>query len=1815
MHRLPAAAAKTGWTIRDSDRAIAALRPRENDQVGRLDLTDEFLVQLSRHRASAKSAGAFRWRRCFCWWAPIDTHTYTDHKSPGQPALPSLYAQLFRNKKVLNPLEDSIFPEDAQSLRGKILDHVPAVIAALRINAADLMLLVNEASVISRMASNDQIPDDTLSLDNLSSLHRHTTLAKALKLSVQDFLSVKALIGSDPFASTQATLRFVKQVEVIRSSGFSIAELDYLLRHRYLPSSGIAPTNASITLVLAELSSGLQKIGAENIIEPHVAAEVAQTKLIALQWDKSQIDPLVALLDSSATYSASLKSLPQGISFPPESLNRRASYDRGNQELSFKGLMAQVEKAALLALSNDADYRGAVHKIFDAQRTFLTDQAVEMLDSSAIYHAPLNALPHGVDVPILRKESKGRASYDPASKQLHFSGVMTLTQKSALLNLSTDQPYRSAVEELFTSPRTQIATQLQQAAQKGEELDDLLDRLQEHIRRSFSEGFVIQHLAEALKLEEEAVGLLLSTPYKATNGKLTKVMALLRDIPLNGSHTKNSKDSLTADVFPDQFNSYTLMHKAALVISKLKISPKELMWILHNGIQIGWLDLASLPFDSSSSAPFGAWERLVAAIHLRDNLPAGELVLFEQFALAAVGAGASNTAKNTAKQNFFEAMSRLTNWPLAELEVLLGRKDHYDESGLLGLSFPGDYQDERWLARIQTCLKVVKRLGASAKQAGDWRKADIDLIENDARDIKSAAKAKYEEEEWLKVAKPLRDALREQQREALVAHLLHVYRLRGPNDLYEHFLIDVEMDPCQMTTRVKQAISSVQLFMQRCQMNLEPGIAVRAEDVRRWKWMKNYRVWEANRKVFIHPENWIEPELRDDKSPFFKELENELMQNDITMDTAETALQHYLDKLDEVARLEVCGLCIQNEADGETIHVFGRTRGVPHVYYYRRWVRSTYWTAWEKVDADIEGDHLIPVFWNRRLYLFWPVFSEKLKKPVPPAPAKVPTETTRRVTQWTKWGSRDLNLFFGISGDMSVDSNKINVLANGLGSFLPPVECMLDQGFQWDDGGKYELRLNLNGSRGHGAHVIGQPRRENNKVKANFHVGIDCTQSTLAGWVANKASLGAKCTSTEAVGSASVQFRVMEYMEYKDIKEPVNTGGGKAKQDDPGIETDKHLVIHLAWSEYRNRKWSGKKLTPKPLQLEFLKPLDEPRKHFTFRVLADNPLTIGCYRTIKPALPPRPTVEGEVKPGGVPPGGTSDTKSIWQLGEYKFLGSDKSIEVFQLDSSLYDSISPEPVISGAHLKVEEMMVTQRDPLDIEPGGIPSPILELQDARILQLDGARILSMTPSRFRLLFAPHGVKIDPQSPFFYQDNTRTFFVAIKTIDVSTPHTDTKPGITPIKPGVHLFEIDHVKIQFFDKFQKLGIGRPGPRRPPEELPVVPPGGPRGPWSQPGPAIIPGPFTGGMGRPTAPPVNPVVRPASAAGIQGVSSHPSTPLLPEKGSIGRPNIRSQPLTGMPVRVREGSINPGASLGGVEHASDLPEKGTLTELEKFPLPEKVPGGPLHPIEVNPDIGLEKFPLPEKVPGGPLLPIEINPDIGLEKFPLPEKVPGGPLLPIEINTEQRYQFQVFYHPFVGEFIRQLNRSGIPGLLDPAPDGEKPELRRQRLRDLALYRYNPNRKLVKAEPYLPEEQIDFSADGPYSLYNWELFFHIPLLIAVRLSQNQRFEEAQQWFHFIFDPMATDSPDNPFNPGPERFWKFKPFYDETKNHKIQTIQELTRDAKKLEEQVKEWQADPFKPHLIARLRLVAYQKTVVMKYVDNLITWGDQLFRRDTL
>ena len=210
---------------------------------------------------------------------------------------------------------------------------------------------------------------------------------------------------------------------------------------------------------------------------------------------------------------------------------------------------------------------------------------------------------------------------------------------------------------------------------------------------------------------------------------------------------------------------------------------------------------------------------------------------------------------------------------------------------------------------------------------------------------------------------------------------------------------------------------------------------------------------------------------------------------------------------------------------------------------------------------------------------------------------------------------------------------------------------------------------------------------------------------------------------------------------------------------------------------------------------------------------------------------------------------------------------------------------------------------------------------------------------------------------------------------------------------------------------------------------------------------------------------------------------------------------------------------------------------------------------------------------------------------------------------------YVFENFFHPFVGDLITQLNQTSVAGMLKPS------FLEKLRyIYSSADYTLLPS---LTSSVTLEDQDIDVSIGGPYAGYNWELLYHIPVMIAVHLSGSQRFAEAQQWFHLVFDPTSTDTT----VPPPERFWKSFVFRNASPIQDINALVTLlsTPDSQLSPAQVRAKAdviagyngilANPFDPHLVARTRPSAYQWYVVMKYLDNLIAWGDSLFLADTI
>ncbi len=128
-------------------------------------------------------------------------------------------------------------------------------------------------------------------------------------------------------------------------------------------------------------------------------------------------------------------------------------------------------------------------------------------------------------------------------------------------------------------------------------------------------------------------------------------------------------------------------------------------------------------------------------------------------------------------------------------------------------------------------------------------------------------------------------------------------------------------------------------------------------------------MWEANRKVFLYPENYLEPELRDDKTPLAHHLEDALLQHDITLDAAADAYHDYLTGFSTLAQLQVAGVC--HDEDHDCYWFVARSHADPYQYYLRQYhVDGRRWDPWESIDLGISAPYVSPLVHLGRLYLF-----------------------------------------------------------------------------------------------------------------------------------------------------------------------------------------------------------------------------------------------------------------------------------------------------------------------------------------------------------------------------------------------------------------------------------------------------------------------------------------------------------------------------------------------------------------------------------------------------------------------------------------------------------------------------------------------------------------------------------------------------------------------------------------------------------------------------------------------------------------------------
>jgi hypothetical protein len=408
-------------------------------------------------------------------------------------------------------------------------------------------------------------------------------------------------------------------------------------------------------------------------------------------------------------------------------------------------------------------------------------------------------------------------------------------------------------------------------------------------------------------------------------------------------------EGIDAESHSNMFAAWTRLAKASLFCKRFQMRADEVKWYRYET----WLSLNELPLDSGDSdASFTEWEALRQALDLRD-LSRPKEIAFEQ-----VDAAGSFTAA-------MQVLADHAGWDAVALEAV---------STAIGYDDKADLVREVAPTRLRRIVEIGDRLGVSSVDVLAWVTSDTAGTPTmaHATAIKLAARSKYGEDRWPEVATPLRDAIRERQRDALVHATISITEdFSTSNDVFAHLLIDVEMSHCMMTSRIKQAIASVQIFVHRVLLHLE-SVTFDSEAIARWEWMKNYRVWEANRKVFLYPENWIEPELRSNKSPQFKDLESALTQGILEESLVRRVMGGYLDQLERVSNLEIVGVYRHSAqaSDDLSLWLLARTQSDPRTWFITQRRSTGEWQAWEEIPHQFDGNNVALVISEQRVHLF-----------------------------------------------------------------------------------------------------------------------------------------------------------------------------------------------------------------------------------------------------------------------------------------------------------------------------------------------------------------------------------------------------------------------------------------------------------------------------------------------------------------------------------------------------------------------------------------------------------------------------------------------------------------------------------------------------------------------------------------------------------------------------------------------------------------------------------------------------------------------------
>lgn len=1114
---------------------------------------------------------------------------------------------------------------------------------------------------------------------------------------------------------------------------------------------------------------------------------------------------------------------------------------------------------------------------------------------------------------------------------------------------------------------------------------------------------------------------------------------------------------------------YQLYFKISLLIKAFKIKSSDLSYLIAQHAKLGIFDLVPDFYATSIANNNANMEKGIVVTYdttkynklkpLIDLYRVNNIIFDYDYSLIDYLKDIENPEITVTKKK--EKLLNLTKWQLVDLDEFITK---------LGLQFLTN-QGKSIVADLDKLIeafRIAQQAGSDAKTVFAWSKFDFVVsasLESESdpdrkiiTSIKNAAKFKTAKGNWKTAGRKIRDGLRIKQRDALEKYLLSkstTDAFEDSSDLYSYYLIDTDVTPAVMTSRIVNAVSSIQLFVQRALLNLEKGVSFNQDATEEWKWRKNYRVWEANRKVFLYPENWIEPELRDDKTQFYKELEDEIMQVEVNNENMEKIYYNYLKKLDNIAHLKIIGFHKEIKADYEVLHVVGRTQNSPYQYFYCKadgkktsGTMSYSWSSWEALDIGIEGDHVMPVVINDKLNLIWALFEEKIY-------------SLNNKTKVHKYGVK-----FGLS-------ERIKNLWSS--------RSVSDIVFEID---KQKIQENEN--------ITSYSKLQEAK-DITFRLGESIDEEN---------DKGVMIRAFHSVLGSGMYFTSLNVTNifYNTINKSFNT-----KQAEDLLTDSFNEYLTKTGNKYICEN-SGFVSNTTPLRLTFKQ--NDNMRHI---LVSEEP--------------------------------------------FNFIDHNKNEFMYE------DNLKMPIFFSDKKNTLFVFGTGNENDVHVESFKHPYTHLYLSLANI----------------------HGVNsfLSPQVSEFYMQGIRNDFFGNYLNGASGPNKANGPDF---KLG---YKHDDGLPLLFNYIYDIGPTTVFNDKPSIKI-----------------AIEPVSMSALL--------NYFILPFFGRKKLVIDYYINNKLYMTKKYHSFTSVSFYNAVGNSVSedINNVNVNNNFNNNTINSLSIRVKKEGesyyYTKEQKVFVTSNVSDYLLYNFENIPNSNVI-------ITSDQAIKIRLKPrNLSTIMSWLMDGFPfnAANRLTIKYSFDGAWRDPITYS-WMNPPSSYLDIQFPPNLLENTNTYHKIEVELYNGNSsFQMYtfnfHYNIDHEFIHIVPPYPEHKIELGYGRPYSAYNWELFFHIPLAMAKTLSDNQKFEEARNWYHYIFDPTQSISTGS--------FWRFRPFH-EFRN--LVTIQQFMAEisAGGHSAEVDEWEDNPFNPHAIARFRTLPYMKAVVMMYIDNLLNWADQLFRRDTL